>query len=58
MQRWKREKDESEEVVWAIGLAREKIIQLGDESGGQIRYPYFSSRYNNTSDAVGMVSRH
>ncbi|KAL1728497.1 hypothetical protein EV714DRAFT_285712 [Schizophyllum commune] len=44
-------KDESEEVVWAIGLARDQIMQLGDESGGQIRYPYFLSRYNTTSDA-------
>ncbi|KAL1713409.1 hypothetical protein EV715DRAFT_277316 [Schizophyllum commune] len=44
-------KDESEEVVWAIGLARDRIMQLGDESGEQIRYPYFLSRYNTTSDA-------
>ena len=51
-------KDESEEVVWAIGLARDRIMQLGDESGEQMRYPYFLSRYNTTSDAVGMISRH
>ncbi|KAL1749792.1 hypothetical protein FB107DRAFT_294878 [Schizophyllum commune] len=43
--------DESEEVVLAIGLARNQIVKLGDESGEQVRYPYYLSRYDSADDA-------
>ncbi|KAL1747092.1 hypothetical protein HDZ31DRAFT_32617 [Schizophyllum fasciatum] len=43
--------DESDEVVWAIGLARDQIVRLGHELEDQVRYPLYLSRYNSMDDA-------
>ncbi|KAI5892498.1 uncharacterized protein SCHCODRAFT_02626308 [Schizophyllum commune H4-8] len=43
--------NESEEVIFAIGLARNQIIKLKVGSGEQVRYPYYLSRYDSANEA-------
>jgi hypothetical protein len=42
----------SESVVFALGLARDPVIQITMNGQNETRYPFYKTRYNNTVDGV------
>lgn len=46
----------SEPVVFALGLARDPVIQITANGKNETRYPFYKSKYNNAGDGVSYFS--
>lgn len=45
----------SESVVFALGLARDPVIQIAVNGKNETRYPLYKSKYNSASEGVGEI---
>jgi hypothetical protein len=45
----------SESVVFALGLARDPVIQIMANGQNETRYPFYKTRYNNAAEGVSLT---